>query len=172
MHSSSTTKLRSLLLALQKKRLRSTPMNASSHSSSSWKTTLLRTAKFLWAAPCTVVGLVLAGFIVLAGGKAKWSNGALEVTYRNHYTSCGPLARKLPFRGIVFGHVILAVTRDELQTIGAHERVHVQQYERWGPLFFVAYAASSLWQLLHARDPYWYNHFETQARELGDGRGG
>ena len=147
-------------------------MNASSHSSSSWKTTLLKTAKLLWAAPCTAIGLAFAACILLAGGKAKWSNGALEVTYRNHYTSCGPLARKLPFRGIVFGHVILAVTRDELQTIGAHERVHVQQYERWGPLFFVAYAASSLWQLLHARDPYRYNHFEIQARELGDGRGG
>ena len=136
------------------------------------RSTWLQSAKLLWAAPCSVPGLVFAALILWSGGKAKWSSGALEVTYRNHHASCGPLARKLPFRGIVFGHVILAVTRDELQTIGAHERVHVQQYERWGPLFFVAYSASSLWQLLHARDPYWYNHFEIQARELGDARGG
>jgi hypothetical protein len=61
------------------------------------------------------------------------------------------IARRLPFRGIVFGHVILAVTRKELQGIRAHERVHVDQYERWGPLFFFAYGASSLWQLLHGR---------------------
>lgn len=147
-------------------------MNADSAPSGLWNINWRKTAKLLWAAPCSAVGMAFAAFILLAGGKAKWSSGALEVTYRDHPASCGKLARKLPFRGIVFGHVILAVTRAELQTIGAHERVHVRQYERWGPLFFVAYAASSLWQLLKARDPYWYNHFEIQARAIGDGRGG
>lgn len=122
-----------------------------------------------WAAPCSALGLAFAAFILLAGGRAKWSSGACEVTYRQADASCGKFARKLPFRGIVFGHVILAVTGDELQTIGAHERVHVQQYEQWGPLFFIVYAASSLWQLLHARSPYWDNYFEIQARALGDG---
>jgi hypothetical protein len=47
-----------------------------------------------------------------------------------------------------------------------HERVHVQQYERWGPLFFFAYAASGIWQLLHGRSAYRDNHFEVQARAL------
>lgn len=144
-------------------------MNAGSSPAGIKQSPWLLAAKLLWAAPCSAVGLAFAAFILLAGGKAKWSNGACEVTYRSHHASCGSLARRLPFRGIVFGHVILAVTQDELQTIGAHERVHVWQYERWGPLFFVAYAASSLWQLLQARDPYWDNHFEIQARELGDG---
>lgn len=60
---------------------------------------------------------------------------------------------------------LLAVTREELQRIGPHERVHVEQYERWGLLFFIAYGASSLWQLLHGRSPYWHNHFEVQARQ-------
>lgn len=125
-----------------------------------------KAAKLLWAAPCSVVGLLFAGITLLCGGKAKWSSGALEVTYRHSPKKCGKLARALPFRGIVFGHVILAVTREELQAIGPHERVHVAQYERWGLLFFVAYAASGLWQLLHGRSPYWYNHFEIQAREM------
>lgn len=120
----------------------------------------------LWAAPCSVVGMVLAAIALLAGGRARWSSGALEVTYRESEAQCGRLARKLPFRGIVFGHVILAVTRDELLRIGPHERVHVQQYERWGPLFFLAYGASSLWQLLRGRSAYWDNYFEVQARAL------
>jgi hypothetical protein len=126
---------------------------------------LLKLAKVLWASPCSVVGLALAAFPLGAGGKAKWSNGALEVTYRRSNAHCGRLARALPFRGIVFGHVILAVTQEELAVIGPHERVHVEQYERWGMLFFLAYGASSLWQLVGGRNPYWHNHFEVQARE-------
>jgi len=125
----------------------------------------LKLAKLLWASPCSAVGLALAAFPLAAGGAAKWSGGALEVTYRDTEARCGKLARELPFRGIVFGHVILAVTREDLTVIGAHERVHVEQYERWGPLFFIAYGASSLWQLASGRRPYWHNHFEVQARE-------
>ncbi len=120
----------------------------------------------LWASPCSAVGVVLACIPLLAGGQAKWAAGALEVTYRENEASCGRLARKFPFRGIVFGHVILAVTRDELLSIGPHERVHVQQYERWGPLFFFAYGASSIWQFLQGRSAYWDNCFEVQARAL------
>ena len=129
-------------------------------------TPLRRIATVLWAAPCSLVGLVLAGIPLLAGGRARWSSGALEVTYRERAAGCGPLARRLPFRGIVFGHVILAVTREELAEIGAHERVHVRQYERWGPLFFPLYGASSLWQLARGRSSYRDNHFEVEARAL------
>ena len=123
-------------------------------------------ASLLWASPCSTVGVLLASIPLLAGGQVKWSAGALEVTYRESEASCGRLARKLPFRGIVFGHVILAVTRSEMLSIGPHERVHVQQYERWGPLFFFAYGVSSIWQVLRGRSAYWDNHFEVQARAL------
>lgn len=123
-------------------------------------------ATLIWASPCSAIGLALASITVLAGGKAKWSSGALEVSFRDSLASCGARARTFPFRGIVFGHVILAVTREELLSIGPHERVHVAQYERWGPLFFLAYGASSLWQLALGRPPYWSNHFEVQARAL------
>lgn len=125
----------------------------------------LQLMKLLWALPCSVVGLLLAVIPLVQGGRAKWSVGALEVTYRLRRNDCGQFANRLPFRGIVFGHVIIAITAEELQRIGPHERVHVEQYERWGLLFFVAYAASSLWQLLKGRSPYWHNHFEIQARE-------
>jgi hypothetical protein len=89
----------------------------------------------------------------------------LEVTYRLSQDTCGRLASKLPFRAIVFGHVIIAVTQQELIVIGPHERVHVAQYEIWGPLFLLAYPAASFWQLLKGRSPYWHNYFEVQARE-------
>ena len=124
----------------------------------------LGVAKLFWALPCSLVGVLLALVPLAFGGRAKVVAGALEVTYRQRLASCGKLALRLPFRGIVFGHVILAVTQEELTRIGRHERVHVEQYECWGPVFFLAYPASSLWQLLRGRDPYRYNHFEIQAR--------
>jgi len=127
---------------------------------------LLGPAKMLWALPCSAVGIAFSAVPLLAGGRATWSSGALEVTYRERQASCGRIARWLPFRGIVFGHVILAVTAEELAAIGDHERIHVQQYERWGPLFFVAYGLSSVWQLIRGRGMYWDNHFEVQARAL------
>lgn len=128
-------------------------------------------AKRAWAAPCSAVGLLFALVPLALGGRARRCDGTLEVTYRDQERQCGPFARRLPFRGIVFGHVILAVTHEELQRIGPHERVHVRQYERWGPFFFLAYGASSLWQLVRGRRPYWHNHFEVQARRLsGDKR--
>ena len=125
----------------------------------------VKAAKFLWALPCSSVGLLLAAIPLLLGGSAKWSAGALEVTYRPTQASCGKLSHWLPFRAIVFGHVIIAVTQQELKVLGPHERVHVEQYELWGPLFFLAYPAASAWQVLNGRGPYWHNYFEVQARQ-------
>lgn len=123
-----------------------------------------RLGRLVWAAPCSLVGLLLALVPLASGGTARWSAGALEVTYRARLCECGPLTGSLPFRGIVFGHVILAVTGEDMQRIGPHERVHVRQYEVWGPLFFLAYAMSSAWQLMRGRDPYLDNCFEVEAR--------
>ena len=102
--------------------------------------------RVLWASPCSVVGLALAVIPLLGGGRARWQSGALEITYRESKALCGKLARKLPFRGIVFGHVILAVTRDELHSIGPHERVHVRctnAFRRWTPNRLCAHSCVS-----------------------------
>lgn len=120
----------------------------------------------LWASPCSLLGLLAAGILLGGGGRARWVRGALEVNWRACLADCGPGARSLPFRAIVFGHVILAVSAEELQRLGPHERVHVAQYERWGPLFLLAYPASSLWSWLSGGDPYRDNVFEVEAREL------
>lgn len=121
-------------------------------------------AKLLWASPCSIVGLVPSVLVILLGGKARRKDGALEVTFRKRVSNCGKAAKSLRFRGITFGHIIIAVTEEELERLRAHELVHVRQYERWGIFFFPAYLGSSIWQLLRGRKPYWDNHFEVQAR--------
>jgi hypothetical protein len=125
---------------------------------------LLRLAKFLWASPCSLIGLLLASMLIVAGGRIERMQGTLEVAFRKRLSHCGKRMKSFPFRGITFGHVIIAVTQEELERLRSHERVHVQQYERWGIFFFRAYIASSLWQLLRGRKAYWDNYFEVQAR--------
>jgi hypothetical protein len=126
----------------------------------------LKTVRYLWAAPCSALGLGLGTILLAFGGRAKAVSGTLEIAFRASPASCGRLARSLPFRAITFGHVILAVTAQDLAQSRAHEWVHVRQYECWGVLFFAAYPASSLWQLLRGRNAYWDNHFEVEARAL------
>lgn len=121
-------------------------------------------AKLLWASPCSLVGLILAAIVLLCGGRIGRSSGTLEVTFRASQAPGRTLARWLPFRAITLGHIIIAVTRQDLNRLRAHERVHVQQYERWGIFFFLAYAISSAWQLLMGRSAYWDNCFEVDAR--------
>jgi hypothetical protein len=69
---------------------------------------------------------------------------------------------------ITFGHVVLAVDAVALERTRAHERIHVNQYERWGALFIPAYLAASLWAAVRGGDPYFDNPFERQARDLAD----
>lgn len=124
----------------------------------------------LWAAPCSGIGLLLIGLLWPFGARVQRRDGLLLATWRadEDKGGRGALARRLPWRAITLGHVIVAVTADDLRRLEAHERVHVAQYERWGLLFFPAYALASLWQLLRGRRPYWDNVFEVEARRLGD----
>lgn len=115
---------------------------------------------YLWASPCTAVGLLLAGAVCLCGGSARWVEGVLEVAHRE-----APYHSPLPFNAITIGHVVLGTDRQTLAAVRAHEQVHVRQYERWGIFFFLAYPAASLYQWLRGRHPYWQNPFEIAARE-------
>ena len=129
------------------------------------QSTLMNAAKVAWAAPCSLVGLVFAAIALLSGGLARRNAGTLEVCLQRSMKPQGWLLRSLRFRAITLGHVIVAATPQAMERLRAHELVHVRQYERWGALFFFAYAASSLWQLLRGRRAYWDNHFEIEARE-------
>lgn len=114
---------------------------------------------YAWASPCTLVGLALGVTVLLAGGRAYTAAGAWEFALR-------PAAyrSRLPFHAITLGHVILGTSPQVLAALRAHEQVHVRQYERWGPLFFLAYPAASLWQWLRGGRPYRDNCFEVEAR--------
>ena len=56
--------------------------------------------------------------------------------------------------------------RAALDVSRSHERVHVAQYERWGLVFPLAYAASSLQALLRGQNAYRGNRFEKEANRL------
>src|SRR5437667_3428316 len=113
-----------------------------------------RVGRYLWAAPCTAVGLCLAVPVFLfRTGSARAVNGVIEVALSKRKAPSG-LLRSLPFNAIAFGHVVLATTESELDRLRVHEHEHVKQYERWGASFFVAYPLASLWQLLRGHRPY------------------
>lgn len=130
------------------------------------KTPFTRSAGYLWAAPCTALGLLLALLACLVGARARMVNGVIEVAFAPQTTSHRRRISRLPFCAITLGHVIVGINHAELHRLRAHERVHVRQYERWGALLLLAYPASSLLQWIHGRRPYWDNHFEVQARAL------
>lgn len=120
----------------------------------------LKLLRLVWASPCSLLGLLLALLPLLAGGRVRRREGALEFVCGGRGTG---LLSRLPFAAITFGHVIIGVSAASLDRFGAHERVHVAQYERWGPLFLLLYPLSSLSQWLRGRHPYWDNAFEVQA---------
>jgi len=115
--------------------------------------------RHLWPLPWTAAGLLLAAAAVACGARLRWRAGALEC----HGGALGRLAGRGPFAAITLGHVILAVSPAEAQRLGAHERAHVRQYERWGPLFVPAYLAAGAWQWLHGRRAHADNPFERSA---------
>jgi hypothetical protein len=122
---------------------------------------------YLWAAPCTAVGLlVAASATVLLRSRWQVVDGVIEVALFRH-SSVRPRPRRgaLPFVAITVGHVILGLDAPTLTRWRVHEQVHVRQYERWGVLFFLAYPLASLWQLVRGRRAYLDNPFEVQARE-------
>jgi hypothetical protein len=122
-----------------------------------------RLASYLWCAPSTLLGCAGA-LLALPGGRLRIVEGVLE--------AYGPviawaLRSLVPLAGgaaaLTLGHVVLGVSADALARSRAHERVHVRQYERWGPFFIPAYLAASAWMWLAGRDPYYDNRFERAA---------
>jgi hypothetical protein len=119
--------------------------------------------RYFWASPASLLGLVIA---VVASHRARIAivDGVLEIH--------GPalawgLRRLTPWSGgaaaITFGHVVLGRDWAALETSRVHERVHVRQYERWGPLFIPAYFVAAAWAWLRGRDAYYDNPFEREA---------
>lgn len=122
----------------------------------------IRILRYLWASPCSAVGLALALPGLLLGSTSRLVDGTIEISLAASLRRLG--LRRLPFRAITFGHVIIGTSRASLRMFRSHEQVHVRQHELWGVFFFLVYPLSSLIQLLRGRNPYWHNRFERQAR--------
>jgi hypothetical protein len=120
--------------------------------------------RYVWAFPNTAIGLLLAAVVLLTRGRAQVVDGVLEV----YSGAADRVLGSLPIAGgaaaITFGHVVLARDRTLLRLTRRHERVHVHQYERWGPLFIPAYLLAGLWSLAAGTGAYEGNYFERDAR--------
>lgn len=119
--------------------------------------------RYLWAFPNTALGLLLLFPALLSGGKARVVDGVLEI-------SGGVVAwmlARLPFTGPVeamtLGHVVLGENDTILEVSRRHERVHVRQYERWGPMFIPVYLLSSFIAGAKGKNRYFANRFEMEA---------
>lgn len=122
--------------------------------------------RYLWAGPNTLLGLLAVPLALSRSGCVQVVDGVMEA-----YSPAIALMLKrcvLVEGGacaITFGHVVLGRDRQSLETTRAHERVHVRQYELWGPFFLPAYLLASLWGLVTRTGMYYGNCFERQAME-------
>ena len=119
--------------------------------------------RWLWAMPCSALGALLAILIIALGGSARRVGHTIEVALAVKQQNAPAWASSLSFSAITFGHVIAGQSHDVLAVLRPHERVHVRQYEVLGPVFLLAYPASSLLALLRGQRPYRGNSFEKQA---------
>ncbi len=130
--------------------------------------TLLRLGGYFWASPISLPALLPAWLAARSGGFWQVRDGVLEAA--GGWT--GLLLQKLlpgfPIAAITLGHVVLASCPEMLERTRRHERVHVAQYGRWGPLFPFAYALASLLAWAQGRPPYRGNCFEVEAYRVDD----
>ena len=119
--------------------------------------------RYLWAGPTTLIGLVLA-VASLRRGHVAIVDGVIEAHspfLRRALASLPPLGHGAD--AITLGHVVIGRDARALDWTRAHERVHVRQYERWGPLFVPAYFLAGIWALMRGGHPYFDNPFEREA---------
>ncbi|GIW86990.1 MAG: hypothetical protein KatS3mg108_1314 [Isosphaeraceae bacterium] len=128
---------------------------------------LVRVACYAWAAPTSLVGLVVGLLTLATRGRVRCVAGVLEF----HGGLSRWLLERTPIgaQALALGHVIVGRDLESLDRCRRHERVHVRQAERWGPAFLPAYLASSAWAWLRGLDPYYANHFERQAYREANG---
>jgi hypothetical protein len=120
--------------------------------------------RYVWALPTTCVGLVMVLPTLLSGGRMQFVSGVLEL--HGGFTSwCLRKLVRIPggASAMTLGHVVLGRDPAALDRTRDHERVHVRQVERWGPLFLPAYLGCSLWLWLRKKNPYLDNPFEKEA---------
>jgi hypothetical protein len=114
----------------------------------------VRAFRYLWAAPFSLVGAFLSLFF-----DRRYATGGVLVAEGARW----PRRLGWRYRAITLGHVVLCVDALDPATM-EHELVHVRQFERWGPLFLVAYPTASVSAIARGRHHYRDNRFEIEAR--------
>ncbi|WP_231612060.1 hypothetical protein [Novipirellula galeiformis] len=124
---------------------------------------LIQTFAYLWASPYTITGVAIG---LILGGRFRRVEGVIEIAGPR---IAGVLDRMLvPALALTFGHVVFARSQEALDSTRLHERVHVRQYERWGPAFVPVYLLLSVLLYLRGRDGYRENPFEREAYDVED----
>lgn len=123
-----------------------------------------RLCAYLWAAPTTAIGLLLLLPTLVTGGGVQVVRGVVEI----HGGLAAWLLRHVtPLPGgsmaLTLGHVVLGLNPEALDRSREHERVHVRQCERWGPLFIPAYFVGCGIAKLGGGRAYRDNPFEREA---------
>ena len=126
----------------------------------------LRIFLYLWAFPNTLIGLLFLLPALISGGSVYIVKGVMEI----HGPAIAFLLRHIwPMEGtalaMTLGHVVLAQNAYCLDISRRHERIHVRQYEIWGPLFIPAYIIASIIAFFQGKNPYQDNYFEREAYE-------
>lgn len=127
---------------------------------------MLRCLQIFWASPNTLAGLLIAGANCCTGGKIRFRQGALEsfggwVAKGIRRFPTGPTTA-----GVTLGHIIFGQSADGLDSVKNHERVHVKQYERFGPFFLPIYFSMSAIAWWYGKDPYRDNPLEIEAYKV------
>ncbi len=129
----------------------------------------LRILGIVWAAPYTLLGVLIGAVGLCTGGRGRVRGGVIEF----YGGAVAWVLRRLPggqfVMAMTLGHTILGQTDASLDVARDHELVHVRQYERWGPVLGPAYLLCALVVWLRGKDVWRDNPFERQAyRETGD----
>jgi hypothetical protein len=127
---------------------------------------MLKWLAYLWALPTTLLGLFLAAITLLTGGRAQVVDGVLEIcggASEYYLRRVVGLVMQGGASAMTLGHVVLGRDLDLLEATRAHERIHVRQCERWGPLFVPVYFGASLVAWMRGKRPYEDNFLEREA---------
>ena len=122
---------------------------------------LLKLLRYIWVFPTTLIGLMVVGLTLITGGSVQIFSGAIE--------AWGGFAAWI-FKRVIrhgcamtIGHVINGLDEYSVCRYRQHEHVHIEQYERWGPLFVPLYLASSVLAWVEGKHVYHDNVFEREA---------
>jgi hypothetical protein len=123
-------------------------------------------SRYIWTLPNSLIGLLFLPSVFFTDGGFQIVNGVLElhgsfISWALRHCVLMPGGAS----AITFGHVVLGRDPAALSLTRVHERVHVRQYELWGPAFIPAYLMAALWGLATRRGAYYGNFFEREAMQ-------